>query len=212
MFWHGNRSDEHFTFRRVTWPEWNETDEYDQITGGGIELSAFSDLKAVGSLDFEGASVPDDRDLVRVYYGFTDDFLDSVSVPLATLFFSVSEPTCDGNTVGGTMECSSVLRVLSGKKYGMPFTVAAGTKAVELAVELTESLGLRVNNPDHSGYVVKNDNTFDAGASYLEIVNWLLDVAGFSAVWPDAYGVVQMCEYREPLERPVSVVFSDGEE
>lgn len=212
MYWHGNRSSERFTFRRVTWPGWEEADEYDQITGGSLELSAFSDIKAVGSLDFDGAAVPDDRDLVRIYYGFTDDFLDSISVPLATLFFSVSEPAYDGNTVSGTMECSSVLQVLANKVYGLPFTATAGTRPVKLAIELCESLGLKVNNPDPSAYTIKNDHTFDSDASYLEIVNWLLGSAGFSSCWPDAYGVVQMCEYREPLERPSSVKFSDGDE
>ena len=85
----------------------------------------------------------------------------------------------------------------------------AGREAGDRAVE---SLGLRVNNPNPSAYTVKNDYTFDSKDSYLKIVNWLLESAGFSSCWPDPYGVVQMCEYAEPLERPVSMTFADDDQ
>ena len=58
MSWFGNRSNERFSFRRVTWPGWLEGEDYWQITGGDIELSAFSDLKAAGTISFEGEEPP----------------------------------------------------------------------------------------------------------------------------------------------------------
>lgn len=198
------------SFRRVKWPTWEEGEEYGQITGGNLELSAFSDLKVDGSLNFEGVEAPDDRDLVRVYYGYSDSTGEQPMRALATLVFSVSKPTHEGVTVSGKLECRSTLSILAGRNYGAPFAVPAGTKAVQKAVELVESLGLRTNNPDPSAYEVKGCHTFkEDEADYLTIVNWLLDAAGYSSAWVDAYGVVQMTPYVEPTARASSLSLAD---
>lgn len=201
-----------FVFRRVKWPSWAEGEDWGQITGGQIELSTFSDLKATGTLTFEGVEVPDDNDLVRIYYSYIDSSGTFTFSPLATMIFSAPQPAYDGMTISGTLDCQSVLFILSAKKYGAPFTIPAGTKAVQRAIELVESLGLRVNNPDPSAYVVNTDYTFtESEANYLTIVNWLLGAAGYSSAWVDAYGVIQMTPYVEPLERPASIILADDE-
>lgn len=201
-----------FEFRRVVWPTWEEAESYRHITGGHIELSAFTDLKAEGSLTFEGFEIPDDHDMVRVYHGHSTSAGEQPLKPLATLMFSVSEPTYDGAAVSGKLACRSVLSVLASRKYGAPFTVAAGTQAVQKAIELTESLGLRVNNPDPSAYTVREAHTFNEyEADYLTIVNWLLGAAGYSSAWVDAYGIVQMTPYVEPTERKAAVRLADDE-
>lgn len=201
-----------YSFRRVKWPTWEEGEEYTQITGGQLELSAFTDLKVDGSLDFEGLEVPDNHDFVRIYYGYTDSDGEQPMMPLATLMFSVSKPTYEGMTVRGKLECRSTLDILASKSYGAPFTIAAGTQAVQKAIELTESLGLRVNNPDPSAYTIREAHTFkEDEANYLTIVNWLLDAAGYSSAWVDAYGIVQMTPYVEPTERAVSLTLADDE-
>lgn len=201
-----------YSFRRVKWPTWEEGEEYAQITGGEVEMSAFTDLKVDGTLDFEGLEAPDDHDLVRIYYGHADAGGQQPMRPLATLMFSVSKPTYEGVTVRGKLDCRSMLSVLASKSYGAPFTVAAGTQAVQKAVELTESLGLRVNNPDPSAYAIRDAHTFkEEDANYLSIVNWLLDAAGYSSAWVDTYGIVQMTPYVEPTERKVSITLADDE-
>lgn len=197
-------------FRRVDRDTWEEGEELWEVTGGTLEFSAFSDAKVSGTLDFSGPDVPDSRDLVRVYHAYSTPDGD-VLRPLATLAFSVSSSSRRGPVASGKMECQSVLSRLSSKRYGAPFTVAAGTQAVQLAIELTESLGLRVNNPDPSSYEVKSGFTVDRdSASYLSIVNKLLDAAGYASAWVDAYGVVQMTPYVEPTERETSIVLSDA--
>ena len=201
---------ERFVFRRVRWPSWEEAEDWVQITGGELEFSAFSDLKVTGSLSFDGVEIPDDSDLVRIYYGYSDSADSQTFEPLATLLFSAPEPAYDGMTSSGTLECQSMISVIAAKSYGAPFTITAGTPAVQKAVELVQSLGLRVNNPDKSVYTVNADHTFGTeDANYLTIVNWLLEAAGYSSVWVDAYGVVQMTPYVEPLERPVSITLAD---
>lgn len=203
---------ERYVFRRVKWPSWEEGEDWTQIKGGDVDFSAFSDLKVTGSLDFEGTEIPDDNDLVRIYYGYSDSTGTSNLSPLATMLFSAPQPSYDGMTVSGTLDCQSVLAILAARSYGAPFTVTSGTLAVQKAMELVESLGLRVNNPDKSAYVLGSDHTFTADESnYLTIVNWLLDAANYSSVWVDAYGIVQMTPYVEPMERPVAITLADDE-
>lgn len=200
------------SFRRVIWPTWEEAEEYTQITGGQLELSAFTDLKVEGSLTFEGLEVPDDHDLVRIYHGYADSSGEHEMEPLATLMFSVAKPTYEGMTVSGKLDCRSTLSILASKSYGAPFTIAAGTQAVQKAIELAESLGLRVNNPDPSAYTIREAHTFrEEEANYLTIVNWLLSAAGYSSAWVDAYGIVQMTPYIEPTERTAALTLADDE-
>ena len=212
MTWSG-WAHQKFEFRKVKWPTYEEGETLEQITGGQLELSAFTDLKVDGSLTFEGLEVPDDRDLVRIYYGYSDASGEQPMKPLATLMFSVSKPNYEGIIVSDKMDCRSLLSILSSKSYGAPFTVPTGTQAIQKAIELTESLGLRVNNPDPSAYAIREQHTFkESEANYLTIVNWLLDVAGYSSAWINAYGVVQMTPYIEPTERLASLTLVDDKQ
>lgn len=210
--YYGNRSKEQFIFRRVSYPGFRELEDYESIYGGSIELSALSTLKVSGSLDFTGKAVPNDHDMVRVYYRFQDDFLDASTECLATMFFSVADPTYDETTVEGSMDCSSVLVLLQRKSYGLPYTVPAGTNAVAKAAEIVRSFGLSVSYADQSSYTLSTDHTFDANENYLGIVNWLLDAAGFSSAGVDAYGGVRLEKYQEPTERTVRYTFRDDEQ
>ncbi len=208
----GNRSKEQFIFRRVSYPGFRELEDYESIYGGSIELSALSTLKVSGSLDFTGKTVPNDHDMVRVYYRFQDDFLDTSTECLATMFFSVADPTYNEAIVEGSMDCSSVLVLLQRKSYGLPYTVPAGTNAVAKAAEIVRSFGLSVSYADQSSYTLASDHTFDANENYLGIVNWLLDAAGFSSAGVDAYGGVRLEKYQEPTERTVRYTFRDDEQ
>jgi hypothetical protein len=197
-------------FRRVNRRTWEVGEELWQITGGNLEFSALTDIKVAGSLEYKGLEIPDSRDLVLVYHTYETGDGKKVERPLATLVFSTSSPTYRGVLVSGTMECQSVLTMLSSRKYGAPFTIAAGTQAIQLAIRLIEDCGLRVNNPDPSAYTVKSDVTISKNeANYLTIVNRLLSLANYSSAWVDENGIVQITPYVEPNERDVSLVLSD---
>lgn len=211
--WLGGRTKNRFFYHRVEWSTWDEAEEYENATGGSIELSSVSDTKASGSLEFDG-DMPNTSDLLRIYYEFTDDDGNHEVVPVATMLVSCANPTLRGDSrygfvTSGSATLDSVLKILKDKEYGMPFTVNAGTQAINLAVELIESLGLRTNNPDNT-YAITDDYTFPANeANYLNIVNWLLDSAGYQACWPDENGIVQITKN---LDKPISMEFAEDEE
>ena len=208
MIYDGYRR-ESFAFRRVTWPGFQEAEDYQMFTGGRLSLSALSELRAQGSLDFSGESLLDEHDLVRVYYRFTDELGETAQFALGTFFLNVGDPTLEGSEITGSVDLESVLRVAIKGEYGRYYTVKAGTNAVAKAAEIIESLGLRTNKPA-SSYVLAKDAVYEPNQCWLDIVNDLLGMAGYASAWPDAYGVVQMAPYVEPTAREPSWLFDDG--
>lgn len=209
MKYHGRRRIK-YSFYRVGWPSFDQLEEYGNVTGGTLEFSALSEMKVTGSLDYKGGSL-DCRDLVRAYVTITDEDGESATHALATMRLQKDKPAVTPSGEEGSMKCCSMLQVLQDKRYPMPFTVPEGTNAVQMAVDLVKSVGLRANNPSGSAYIVRKPHTFDAGESYLSIVNWLLDAAGYSSAGVDPYGIVQVLKYVDPSERPIAWRFvADG--
>lgn len=207
MRWDGNRYRERWTFRRVKWPSMEEAEDYWQITGGKSSESQFKELKATGSIDFEGAAVPDESDAVRVYYGFTNQWGERWEGPVVTGFLEVGETELEGALVKGSADLSGMLSVAT-TGPGYPLTLPAGTKAVETAAGYLRALGLPVNAAP-SGYALASAHTFDRDDSWLAIANWLLTAADFGSATTDPWGTVQMQPYVEPTEREPSWTFSD---
>lgn len=179
-------------------------------------MSALSDVKVNGTVDFDGEP-PDPNHLLRVYYGFTDANGNYESVPVATLVVSASSPklseTDGGVNQQGTAKLSSVLQVLKDVELNAPFTVKAGEYVIAKAMSLIADHGLPTNNPDPTAYALKSDYTIPAeDANVLSIVNALLGFAGYSAAWVDANGVVQITPYEEPRNRETVERFTHGED
>lgn len=195
MDWFGNRYSETYTYTRVTWDGWNEFESYDYVTDGSLELSSDSSLKVTGSFSFEGFEVPRTDDLVRIYYSFTDSQGESTRVPLATLFVEYSSLTYNDTTGGikskGTLNGQSVLAVMEKDMYGPPYTVVRGQNPILEAVKIIKDCKLNVDYVP-TGQVMSVDYTFNAGTTYLEMVNWLCETAGYYEPYPDEYGTIQL--------------------
>lgn len=220
--WYGNRAKEVYTYRRVIWnpgssDHFSESSDYGNVTSGSVELSAFSDLKASCSFNFEGGEAPSTSDLVRIYYSFEDDAGDSEEIALGTFFVQFGEVTWSaaesGLVASGSADGSSVLSVLINKKLGAPYTIDAGEDNVETAQGIIEGLGLLTNSPTSLGYTTTSSHTFEPDDSWLTVVNWLLTncTKQYQAVYPDALGRVIITPYVAPEKREVSVTFADDE-
>ena len=216
--WYGNRTRERYTFRRVTWnpgqpDHFQECSDYTNVTGGSVELSAFTDTKASCSFDFLGGELPDTRDLVRIYYSFVDDAGETAETAIGTFFVEYGGTTYESANgallAKGKVDGSSVLSALIARKLGAPYTVAAGTDNVDAAVELVESIGLLTNSPTSAGASTTAAHTFKPGDSYLTVVNWLLTNAGYQAAYPDALGRVIIEKYVAPEKRDTVATFRD---
>ena len=218
-YWFGNRTNETYTYRRVSWATWQELEEYDNIISGELDFAELSDAKVSGTLTFEGGNAPDTVDLVRIYYSFEDDFGEKEQVCLATCFVRITkvtvEATYDGADVAlrrsGPAELTSVLKVPRDRILGVPLTVPAGTNAVEYVKAALEGMGLRVS-ADESSYTVTRSYTFEPSDSWLTVLNTVLGWAGFASMKPDAYGTVVLHKYVPPTKREPVVTWRNDDE
>ncbi len=208
MIWTGFRQ-ESYIYRRVTWPGLVEAEDYGMFTGGRLTHSALSQLRSQGTLDFSGSAMPDEHDLVRVYYQMEDERGEAGTFALGTYFCSIGSPDYDGPMVSGSVDLESTLRLAVKGKYGRYYTVKAGTNAVAHADGIFKRLGLRTNEP-RCDYVLPRDVVYEPDDRWLTIANDLLAMAGFASAYPDAYGVIQMVPYVEPQARTPVRVFNDG--
>ena len=214
MNWFGNRKNEEFIFKRVSWNNWQEHETYNYITSGSIEYAADAELKVSGKFEFEGYDIPDTNDLIRVYYKYTQGS-ESVEVALATFFMSYSSinyiDTIKGIKASGSINGESVLTVLKNKQIGRPYTIRKGTYSVVKAWELIQECGLRFNAPTLMDSInqLTTDYTFKATDNYLTMINYLMGVAQYKDIYPDEYGIIQM----EPLpKRHNTISFVNNDE
>lgn len=209
----GNRANETYSYRRVSWPDFLEGADLGNITAGSVELSAFSDLKATCSFSFEGGQEPNTSDLVRIYYSFVDDYGETAEFCIGTFFigYADTEYRLDGDNLiaSGKVNGWSTLKALQDIKIGYAYTVSAGTYAIAKAIELIQNAGLPVNAADESSYQLANDHTFDPNDTLLAVVNWLCTTADYQAPYPDAYGTIQVTRYIDPSERTTVATFAD---
>lgn len=197
-----------FRYVRVTWPEMAEVGQVPGILSSTITENSMTSLKVSGSLDYVG-SVDVGDDLLRVY---SDSELDGEKETVCHGTFFVTTPGSDwsGATRSGSADMYSVLWVLQQNKITETYTVPIGAEAVTLAANLARGFGNSLNVvATASAKTVNTDHTWDAGTTYLEIINWLLDFAGYNSADVDAYGNVLMTPYVEPANKAATVMFSD---
>lgn len=192
---YGNRHNERYIFRRVKWPTFEELEEYPYIIDGSLEFSADADMKITGTFNFEGFELPNVDDLMRVYYEFTDDNGEKGTYPIGTFFVGYSDleytETIKGLKAKGTLNANSTLKCLEDALCGKPYVINRGQNYIYEAQKICQQFKLPVEYvPDWQALTL--DHVFDAGTSYLEIVNWLTEQAGYLNAYPNEMGVIQL--------------------
>ena len=205
-----------FFFRKITWPDFKDAELYEDAIGGALEMSALSEVKVNGTLQFDGTP-PDPSHLLRIYYGFTDERGDYEAVPVATMQVQAANPKIteetDGVSKQGTANLVSVLEGLKDVDLNAPYTIKAGGQLIAKAMSLVADHGGPTNSPEVRGYAMSRDYTFPADeANVLHMVNTLLGFAGYAAAWVDANGVVQITPYVEPSDREAVITFESGKD
>ena len=171
----------------------------------------FTDLKLSGSLTMEGGQ-PDMRQMIRVYYSFTDSLGETEENCLGTFFITCSSPTYESYKLVSKLDCFSTLYPLSTSFLSTPKTFFQG----ENPMNIIRSILLPYNLADEetldmldTGYRLSNPHTFDAGTSNLEIINYMFDVCGYGSAIPNAYGKVS--PLADSTVPPTPFIFKDNE-
>jgi len=195
---------------RVDRATMTDVEQLDMIEdGGSITYDDLSAIKVSGSLPY--IHMPDiGNDYIRVYSaheqgGKVEEILHGT--------FTTATPTStySHKTRRGELDMYSLLQITQDAGITEPLTIPAGTVAVSRASQYLTSLGLAVR-ADVSATQVTTNPTYDAGTSYLEIINDLLAIAGFNSAGVDPSGAVILTAYTDPSTRAPSVVLRDDEE
>lgn len=205
-----------YRFVRVDRSTGEEVCEIRALRGGSISrnddtrIKESAEVGIVGDADFG-------PDLVRVYMG-AEWPGETASVVLGTFLPSIPGRSVNQLYSTGTLHMSGRLQELLDDQFGSPVTVGKGEVAVERAAEVIEGAGLEVVAEESDYRVTENryygvgadQNNSQVGSTKLDMVNDLLDLAGFRAAYTDPMGRVILEKYRDPDEIAPSWSFVEG--
>lgn len=206
-----------YRYVRVSRETGLETEVLTMVKGGSItrnndvRIMETAEANVVGGLDIG-------PDLVRIYLEAEWPDGQTASVPLGTFLpVTPSRRVMSGYSTA-TVKMYGRLQELLDDKFATPVTLASGTNAVDAARSVCEQQGLTVI-ADDSDYAITNVRTYGVGAktndsevgdTKLDMVNDLLDLAGFRAAKTDAMGNVILERYVAPSDMSPSWEFTEG--
>ncbi|MDR1713096.1 MAG: hypothetical protein LBR39_02930 [Coriobacteriales bacterium] len=209
MDWHSSNRQDEFYFTSVDPETMRDTGFLDMLMDGAtVERNALTATKTAATVPFY-SQLPEGNYWMRLYSRSTlgDDV---ATLCLGTFMPSVPARTVEYAMSTGSANLYSLLHLLEEQLLPYPLSLAAGTQSIAKAVELAQECGL-ATHADSSASVLQSTATFDAGTSYMEVVNWLLDYAGFRSVDIDPQGAALMRRYYDPaLDQPAYTLTDDG--
>ena len=190
--------------RQTRWVAWlcDETDalvrELDEFAGGSLENDRNADIRGGGSIELRsapGEGAPDiDWGSARIRIEQHITGLDPT--PWGVYLPEVPEVTWHDEQ--GTMACTVSLMdktvIPSQDQPTDTYSLAAGTNIVATVVSILTSLGETRVAAEESSLTLPADRSWpvDEDTSWLTIINDLLSVAGYYALWCDAEGIYQI--------------------
>jgi len=120
--------------------------------------------------------------------------------------FLVSAADEDWEDTGRTyaLELLDKCTVLDQDLVDESYSVAAGTKILPTVQAIVASAGEYLAIDASVTTAVSTGQVWDAGTSKLNIINDLLSIAGYSALWMDGYGNFQATPSQLPADRDLS--------
>lgn len=128
--------------------------------------------------------------------------------------FLPSFPTRQLSSIGAKIEIDlhDKLLILDQDKTAEAYTANSGELVTTLIRQLLLNAGQTSLNMDESTDILRSNMTWDAGTSWLSIINDVLDAAGYFSLGVDGYGTYQAMKYVEPAQRGVDRAFLDNAE
>jgi hypothetical protein len=214
MDWSSSGRTDTFRYVRVDRASFAETEVLDMVQDGGeVTYNDLTALKASGSVPLIG-ELDIANDYLRIYSistlgGETEQIAHGTFLPSVPSLTLTSKRGENEELKTGTAALYSLLQLLAEQAVDAPYSVASGVNALGRAKSLIASVGLNVV-ADASTAVLVTAANFDAGTSYLEIVNWLLRYADFDSAEVDGYGNVVLKRYVDPAMLSPVVTFGAG--
>lgn len=181
------------------------------VEGGSITRDDGTTTKESASVNIVGYFDPDPM-LVRLYADVVQGG-EVYPTALGTYVANVDSSSFDGATSTLSVSLDGRLSELASDGFEAPFTVEAGTPPVAYAAHIAQDAGFTVL-ADESTFALSQVRSYglDEDQSKLDVINDLLDLAGFSAAHTDEMGNLLFTKYVEPSKRPIAATYdaSDG--
>ncbi|WP_308491012.1 hypothetical protein [Microbacterium terrisoli] len=178
----------------------------DGVTGGSAEIVAQDVLGGSGSLNLDARQDIDwMSNRVRVIYNRGD-----VSWPVGTYLLTSPKESHSKFVLGYEVGLLTKMSVPSEDTVDARFSLDAVTAIIPAAVALLQSTGEDRIAVTSSDAVLSSALTWEAGTSKLQIINDLLQAAGYWALWCDGSGQFRVEPYTDPASRPVAFDFQHG--
>lgn len=183
-----------------------EVGNVSDIVDGTINRKYLSTLKEGASFNYSNTADVEKigNKYLRVYLDATTP-TETTSEALGT--FIISTPTHTFSEVGtsGTATGYSLLQVLNDEHVDSTLTIPAGTNLIQYACTIITARGLQCI-ADDSSFTSSSDASFDTDASYLDVVIYCTQQAGFGTPTISPYGAILLSRYQDPTKQsPVRV-------
>lgn len=191
----------------------------DGVEGGSLEIVALSQLGGSGKLQITdtGQGIDWMTQRVQAVFQSTQQVRnggrwESVTTLIPWGVWRFSSPVERHTEFGLTYEVGVLPKTsyLSGDRLTSRFTLAEGSPIIPAVVSLIESTGETRIAVTDSDATVRGDFTRPAGASKLEVINDLLEAAGYWSLKTDLTGQYRVEPYLNPADRPVAYSFEHG--
>ena len=184
----------------------------DGVEGGTLDWSIYQTIRTTGVLDMTATSQQIDWLTTRLRITYRMETAEgTLSWPLGVYLPAVPQRQHSATSVSGPVQLFDKLLILREDSYGESVTIAAGASITGTVDDLITATGEtnRYIEPDLA--VLRNPMTFEPGTTRLQIINALLEAAGYSALWCDGWGQYRAERYRPPAQRGLAWEFASGE-
>ena len=175
--------------------------------GGSVDFSASASIKGGGSITIVDIGQDIDWLNVRIRPVCTIEGL-SREIPVGV--WLPSAPTEDWSDLGRSwsVDLLDKASILDGDIWTHPssgnpeaFVAKAGQNVISVVRSLITQTGESVRAIENASVTLSSDRVFEAGMTRLQIINELLDSAGFFSLWVDYAGQFRATPYAPPADR-----------
>lgn len=170
-------------------------------TGGKVDLQYYGDTRMGAALETTGAHGWDGSSALRLVHTVSDYTGMLLVEPLFTGFVTDASWEGEGDARKVSWTLSSTLHAMETAKTALPFSVAAGSKALDVVRQVCSTLGrpCRIDQTAHE-YAFSTNKVYEAGSTYISILFDLCDRSE-NRMSVDADGIVTFAAYQPPSSR-----------
>lgn len=181
----------------------------DGVTGMDLKWNSLADLQGSGSIQLLDTTqdINFSQDRVRLWWSMAGQN----PWPLGKYVMSVPETSYTSFGRAYDVTLLDVITVMQEDVLLETLQYPAGVNVVAAAVAQVQAAGEMAISATPSATVLTNALTWSAGTPRLTVINDLLAIAGYWALWTDRYGTFRVDPYVPPASRTPSFTFEEGE-